>query len=114
MVVEANFVCARQPIGQSREDGARTQFGEDEADGAASDAEHDAFGKQLADHPGGAGPQRAPDGEFTSAARRTGKKQIGDIGAGDEEHKTDCAKEHEQNSAHVADNVGLERDQRDA
>jgi len=37
--------------------------------------------------------------------------RLGDVGARDQQHKTDRAEQHQQNSFHIADDVDLERDQ---
>jgi len=62
----------------------------------------------------GAGAERRADGEFAGASGRTREQEIPDICAGDQENKTNCAQQHEQDSPNVADYVRLQRDERDS
>src|SRR5712692_2609130 len=105
--VEANFFDARQRIRQSGNDGAHTQFGQEEADGAASNTEQDALGQQLANHARSAGTEGGADGKFASAASRAGEEQVSHVGAGDEKHEADRPQEDEEDAAHIADNISL-------
>ena len=55
---------------------------------SAENGQDEAFCKQLADKALPSSAQGLANSEFTSTRGRAGKKQIGDIGAGDEQNKS--------------------------
>ncbi len=111
VTIEGDLLGAGQAIRQGGHKNAQPPFCKEETDATAGDAEENALREQLADYPGGTGSECGANGKFACAAGRARKKQIGDVGASDQEHKTDGTEEHQQNSLHIADDVGLERNQ---
>ena len=58
--------------------------------------------------------ERRADGDLALAAGGAHQQQVGDVGAGDEQHEADGAGEHEQRLAdvadqHLADRIDAER-----
>ena len=68
-----------------------------------------ALGQKLADEPRAPGAERRANGHLAVARRRAREHQVGDVGAGDEQHEPDRAEQHEQRDAHVADDVVEQR-----
>ena len=58
---------------------------------ATKQTEHGGFAQQLTNDPGSPGAERRSHGNLAGARSRTRKKQIGDIGAGDQQHEPDGA-----------------------
>ena len=56
-----------------------------------------------------AGAERGSDRQLALTRRRAGQEQVGDVGAGDEEHERDRPGEHEQRRAHVAGQLFAKR-----
>jgi hypothetical protein len=54
---------------------------------AADEAQRHAFGKHLPDQPHAAGSKRSAHGEFLLTAQAAGNQQIGDVGAGNQQHQ---------------------------
>src|SRR3984893_3527872 len=109
MRVEANFFRARQGFGKDRKNGAGAPFRKQQADGAARNTEHHAFGEKLTNYARRTGPECGANGEFAGAAGGAREQEVGHVSAGDQQNESDRAEEHEQNAAHIADDVGLER-----
>ena len=76
---------------------------EDQAEHAADDRQHDAFGQQLADDPAARAADRRADRDLAPAAGRAHEQEVRDVGAGDEQHEADGADQHEQRRADVPD-----------
>src|SRR6516225_2942173 len=68
-----------------------------EAEDSAKEAEQNALGEQLADQPHTPGTKRDADRNLLPANARAGKKQIGHVGTGDEQHERHDG--HQQNPA---------------
>src|SRR5208282_443478 len=80
----------------------RPKRGEQHASGSCDCCEQDAFGEHLASDSRTAGTKGEAHGEFTAAAGGSREQQIRDVRAGNQEHKTDCAKQDQKRRAHVA------------
>ncbi len=86
---------------------------EDQAEHASRQRQHDALGEQLADDPAARAADRGADRDFPSPAGRPHEQEVGDVGAGDEQHQADGAGEHHEGLSsvshqHVADRVDRE------
>src|SRR5262245_7369867 len=73
-----------------------TPSGEQNADRSANERQDDAFGQQLPDDPAPGGAKRQPQRNLFHSPRRAGKRQIGDIGAGDQQHERDRGHYHQR------------------
>ena len=114
MRVEGDFFGPRQSARQCGKNHFCPQFGQSKPDRAAGNAEQRALYQQLANHADGAGSQRGTDGELAGATGGARKKQVGHVGTSDQQDKTDCAEQDQQDSAHIADHIRFERNQRNA
>ena len=65
----------------------KTPARDDQAGRATRDGQHETFADQLSDHAAPACPERETHGDFTAPSRSTREEQVGDVGAGDEEHR---------------------------
>ena len=63
--------------------------GEGDAECAADEREHKAFCQKLADDARAACAEGLADGELAGAGGGAGEQQVGDVGAGDEQHDAD-------------------------
>ena len=66
-------------------DELNTEPGEPNPQRASHERQHDAFSHELPHDAPSSCADRCADGDLTAAARRTGKQQVGDIRAGDEQ-----------------------------
>ncbi len=107
--VEGDLGKPRQVAGGERHQQAQRAVGQAEPDDAAEHAEGDAFEQQLAGDPPGSGAQRGANRQLLLPRFGPDEEQVGDVGAGNEEHQPNRAHQHPQDGAHVADEVVLER-----
>ena len=105
----AVFANTRQAGRAHGQQGAHSHEAEQQAKNAASDGEQDAFGEQLADDACPAGSECGADRKFASASRGADQQKISHVGAGDEKHEADRAKQHQQRLTHVANDTVAER-----
>ena len=75
------------------------EIGDDQAGDAAEHGEHDAFGERLADEPSARCAEGEPDRGLRAARGSASQQQIGDVGAGNEQHQ---AADGEQDAQAVA------------
>jgi hypothetical protein len=61
--------------------------GDEQPGRPARGREHRALGEQMADEAPLAGPQRGTDGKLPPPRRGAGQEEVGDVGAGDEQHE---------------------------
>ena len=105
----AVFANTGQAGGTHGQQGAHAHEAEQQAKNAASDGEQHAFGEQLADDACPAGSECGADRKFAFASGGADQQKIGHVGAGDEKHEADRAKQHQQRLAHVANDTVAER-----
>ena len=72
-----------------------------DAQHAAGEGQQQALGEELPHQltPGGA--ERQPDGDLPLAHEGAGDQQVGDVGAGDEQHQADHAHQHDERHREV-------------
>ena len=61
---------------------------------ASDERQQQAFGQQLSNQPSGSSAERQPDGHFRGASGGSLQLQIGDVGAGHEQHATYSAQQN--------------------
>ena len=66
-----------------------------QAEGCAQQAQQNAFREELRHQPPAAGAQRGAQGHFARPARGAREFEVGDVGAGDQQHEEHRAEEHE-------------------
>ena len=81
---------------------------------AAADREHDAFDEQAADQPPAARAERGADAHLAAAHGRARQHQVGDVGAGDEQHQRHRSEQHQHPRPHPSDQLLVQRDDADA
>src|SRR5579859_1319127 len=106
--VNADFVDARDSGRGHGDEGAQGGEGEAQANGAAKQAENETFQKQFTGDAVGAGAESGADGKFLAAAFDANEKEVGDIGAGDEQNHADGGHENPESAADIADDVLFE------
>jgi hypothetical protein len=78
-----------------------------------SRAEQHTFGQQLLHDAPAAGAERSTQRDLLGPAVGAHQQQVGQVGAGDEQHQRDGAEQHQQRQPRVADQILLQRhDQR--
>ena len=87
--------------------------GNENAEESAGGAQHDALGEQQPDHAGAGGADGGADGDFSFARHRAGEKQVGDIGADDQQNASDRAHQDVDGSARTGYELVLQRDDPD-
>ncbi len=105
----AMFADAGKAGGTDGQQRAHANVAEHEAEDAAGDGKHHAFGEQLADDAGAAGTHGGADGEFALAAGGAHEQEIGDVGAGDEQHEADRAEKDQQRLARAGNDGVAQR-----
>ena len=70
--------------------------GEEDADRAAGQGEDQAFGNQLAHQQEAAGAHSQADRDLLLPADGAGEKEVGDVGAGDEQQQADDSEKDEE------------------
>ena len=63
--------------------------GEEEPEDGAQSREHEALAEQLPRQPGARGAERQAYAQLVAPRRRAREQQVGDVGAGDEQHEAD-------------------------
>ena len=76
---------------------------------AAGERQQHAFGQQLADDAAAAGADRGADRDLALPAGGADQQQVGDVGAGDQQHEADRAEQHQQRRPHVPHELSLQR-----
>ena len=77
-------------------EGANAGVRQEQAQPPADEREQGALDQQLPDHPGPAGAERESDGDLARAFGGAGEEQVGDVGAGDEQHEPHSAEQREE------------------
>jgi hypothetical protein len=91
------------------EERANSHDAENAARGRARQGQQDAFGEELADDASASGADGDADGDLPAACHGAGQQQVGDVGAGDQQHETDRAHQTQKRGAHIADHGFTER-----
>ena len=107
--VDADLVEARQVLRPDCREQADAGRGEPEAAETAEEAEREALGQQFGGQPPPARAERRADGQLLLSPLGAHEEEVGDVGAGDEQHDADGAEEDPEHRADVADEVVGER-----
>jgi hypothetical protein len=97
--------------GRRGQDQASPPPGEQQADRGAAQRQQDAFRQQLAHDASAVGAQRGANGELTPSSRGARQQQIGDVGAGDDQHEPDRAHQQQQRGSNVPHHVVFHGDE---
>ena len=72
---------------------------------SAGGGEHERFGQHLASEPATAATERGANRDFPLSIAAAREQQIGDVGAGDQQHEDDGSEEDEQRRPHRRDQL---------
>ena len=78
-------------VGQHRIEDPDPAQRQQQPEDAADHRQQNAFDQQLTDDPPAAGAERDADGNLARAPRRPREQQVGDVGAGNQQHEADRA-----------------------
>src|SRR5215831_19536017 len=109
-----NFRRARQGVGKKLNGDASAGSGKQQAEKPPSEREQNAFGQQLADHPGLSGAERSTNCKLAGPASSSNEQQVGDICAGDEENEAHRGEKDEKEWPNIADDIVFQRVDGDA
>src|SRR5262249_510272 len=94
--VQRDFLSAGNGTGDEVKRGLLAPYGDKQTERGTEAGEQDTFGKQLAEHAGGAGSDRRTNREFAAASHGASQRKIGDIDAGDQQDESDSGHEKKQ------------------
>ena len=78
---------------------------------APASAEHHALGEELAHQPPALGAEAGAHRDLPPPPLGAGEHQVGDVGAGDEQHEADGAEQEQQRRARVAHHLLVQREE---
>ncbi len=108
--VERDIVDAGQVHWRGANEQAQRGRCDQESEPTAHDREEQMFEQGPGDESCAAGTQRRTHGRLARASERSGQRQVGEVGAGDQQHASDRAQEEQQALAHATDQVVAQRD----
>ena len=106
-------VCRARHFG--RQQGLQQVHGpqrQQQSAGAARQGQYQAFRQHLAKQARVAGAQGAPHRQLAGPRRHTHQQKIGYIYANDQQQETNCAEQHQQRRPYLADDMRVERNNR--
>ena len=106
--VHSDVLHAGKSPGHGRHHCSRAPAGEGQPGDTTGERQHQAFGEQLADHSAAAGADGGADGDFLLALGGAGQEQVRHVRAGDQEHETHRAQQHQQGGPDVPDDYAGE------
>ena len=112
--IDVNLVGPGYRIGGGLGEDVGEPGGEQGTADAAERREHDALGNELADDPAAAGSQCGAHRDLPLTCGAAHQQQVGDVGAGNEQHETDRTEHEQHRRPRLADHQVLKRNQRDA
>ena len=112
--VELDFIESREIVRAERTDCVQPPIGKQESERAAHEGQQQVLGDQLADQAHFSGAQGGANSDLPFSHRGAGEKQVGDVGAGNQEDKRDCPQQHEERWTNVPNELLFQRDEVDA
>ena len=112
--VETDLVCPREICKADPLDGIESGQPEPDPERCAQDHEERGFGNELLREAAARRADGVARGELLHAAVRADEGEVGDVHRRDEHDEDDAAPEHLERRAHVANDVGLEGQERRA
>ena len=103
--VEADVAHAGQLVGEELDEELDAVVGGDEAERASAEGDDQGFAEQLLDDARAGCAHGGADGDLFAAREGAGEDEVGDVGAGDEEHEGYGAEHHEESGTNVADGL---------
>ena len=105
--IDIDFVNARNFFRNERNQQRRAPDRDEKSDQASDGRQEHALGKKLSDYSAAAGAQCAANGHLFPTRRGPGQQQVGDIRAGNQQHKYDGRQQHQQQSLDIPDHLFL-------
>src|SRR3954447_6282811 len=90
-IIDADRVELWNASRKKSDERAHAKIGKGNTDEAAKQAEHRGLAEKLTNDARAAGSQSGAYGDFAGARSGAGEQQIGDVGAGNQEHEADRA-----------------------
>ena len=87
----------------------KTRPGEHQTQRAPDEAEQHGFGEQLREYPPATGAERGPERQLALSPHHPGQREIGDVGAGDQQHQPGGAQQDQQHRTGVAGQLLTQR-----
>ena len=113
LAVDPHFAGTRKAGTECGNQHVDAVVGRGESRHAAADAEQQALGEQLLNHPSPSGAQRDANRNFPGAGVRADEHQVGKVGAGNEQDQRDRPEQDHQRGPGVGHEVVVQRhDQR--
>ena len=107
--IDRHLVETREIRRRQREERRHAPARDDGTAEAGGERQHHALGEELADQAAASGADRRAHDDLAAARRGARQQQIGDVGAGDEQHEAHRAEQHEQRLPRRADDGLMER-----
>src|SRR5712692_890638 len=102
-----DFASARGEAGDVGSEKLQAAGGEEKTEGAAEKSEEGTLGKELAEQADAIGAHGGAHAEFAFAADHAREVEVGNVGAGDEEHESCGGEEEEHGGLGVAGEFGF-------
>ena len=99
----------RQGVRRQLDQRINAELRQPQAGDAAEEGQHQAFGDQLPDQAPAAAADRGAHRQLALARGRSHQQQVGDVGAGDQQHEHDRAHQRHQLRPHIGHQVGMHR-----
>ena len=107
--IDANFLKARDSRRKNRAQTLDCPSGNEKSAGAARERQQQTFHGELAQQSAARGANRGANGKLAAASPTAGEKEVADVGAGNQQHKTHGTKQNGQRSAGVAQQILFQR-----
>jgi hypothetical protein len=111
--MEADVSGTRQIVWESQKQRTQPEPRNRDAQHSARQGQHNAFRQQLPHHAASGRTERRAYAKFTCARDGARQQQAGNIRASNEQNKTDSAKQQQDRSLYVADDLLLQRSHHD-
>ena len=98
----------RQQAGE-RHQQVEARPGEHQSEHAPNEGQQRGLGEQLRQETSATGAERRPERQFPLASQHPGQREVGDIGAGDQQHQGSGAQQNQQHRTGVAGQLLAER-----
>ena len=106
--IDADLVKARQTGGSRCDEDAQCRKGERQSDQAAGNSEHRALKQQSHGDVGAPGAESGANGQFLAAAFNAHQQQIGDVGAGNQQHHHNRSHQDPEDISYIANHILFE------
>src|SRR5579864_200775 len=103
--IDTDFGEARNTLRAENANPLNCPGGKKDSERASAERQRNTFGKKLADDAGASGAERGANGDFFLSSNSARKLKIGDVGAGDEQNKSDRGEKNNERTPHVTNDL---------